>query len=135
MNFEIPYQERCSVWFPLEVFLKCSVRHHRMQRSKCFLWELPSKFVKFLDAIFFDDHVISENWLSFHNIITYFKTKKQTITSSNSTIETPKKDKKICSKLKLMKPEHQWIRSGVFIVNFEHIPHVFQAFLWLTLSK
>ena len=81
-------------------------------------------------------------WLSFHNIITYFKIKKvmaqQTITSSNTTIETLKKDMfkiKICSKLKLMKPEHQWIRSGVFIVNFEYILHVFQVFLWLTLSK
>ena len=29
----------------------------------------------------------------------------------------------------------QWRRSGVFIVNFEHISHLFLMFLLLTLEK
>ena len=29
----------------------------------------------------------------------------------------------------------KWRRSGVFIVNFEHISHVFLVFLLLTLNK
>ena len=29
----------------------------------------------------------------------------------------------------------QWRRSGVFIVNFEHISYLFKVFLLLTLSK
>ena len=29
----------------------------------------------------------------------------------------------------------QWRRSGVFIVNFEHISHLVLVFLWLNLSR
>ena len=36
---------------------------------------------------------------------------------------------KICSKLTIKKPERRhWRRSGIFIVNFEHIPT--QAFIY-----
>ena len=43
------------------------------------------------------------------------------MTCSNSTIETLEKSVKLCLKLTLKTPEpHQWRRSGVFIVNFEH---------------
>ena len=36
----------------------------------------------------------------------------------------------ICSKLTIKTPErHQWRRSGVFIVNFEHISHLVLLFL------
>ena len=38
----------------------------------------------------------------------------------------------ICSKLTIKTPER---RSGVFIVNFEHISHRFLVFLLLTLSR
>ena len=42
----------------------------------------------------------------------------------------------ICSKLSIKTPERrQWHRSGVFIVNFEHISHLVLVFLLLTLSK
>ena len=42
----------------------------------------------------------------------------------------------ICSKLTIKTPERrQWRRSGVFIVNFEHISHLVLAFLLLTLSR
>ena len=45
----------------------------------------------------------------------------QTLTCSNSTIETLEKSVKLCLKLTLKTLEqHQWRRSGVFIVNFEH---------------
>ena len=42
----------------------------------------------------------------------------------------------ICSKLTIKTPERcHWRRSGVFIVNFEHISHLFLVFLLLTLSR
>ena len=42
----------------------------------------------------------------------------------------------ICSELtiKTSKRRH-WLRSGVFIVNFEHISHLVLVFLLLTLSR
>ena len=41
----------------------------------------------------------------------------------------------ICSKLTIKTPErHQWHRSGVFIVNFEHISHLVLVFILLTLN-
>ena len=41
-----------------------------------------------------------------------------------------------CSKLTIKIPEqHQWRRSGIFIVNFEHISHLVPQFLLLTLSR
>ena len=42
----------------------------------------------------------------------------------------------ICSKLTTKTPERrQWRRSGVFFVNFEHIPHITLVFLLLTLTS
>ena len=42
----------------------------------------------------------------------------------------------ICSKLTIKTPQrHHWRRSGVFIVNFEHISHLVLLFLLLTLSR
>ena len=42
----------------------------------------------------------------------------------------------ICSKLTIKTPErHKWCRSGVFIVNFEHISQFVLVFLLLTLSN
>ena len=41
----------------------------------------------------------------------------------------------ICSKLTIKIPERrQWLHSGIFIVNFEHISHLVLVFLLLTLS-
>ena len=41
----------------------------------------------------------------------------------------------ICSKLTIQTPEQrEWRRSGVFIVNFEHILHLVLVFLLLTLN-
>ena len=43
---------------------------------------------------------------------------------------------KICSKLTIKTPEQRhWFCSGVFIVNFEQIPHLVLLFLLLTLSR
>ena len=42
---------------------------------------------------------------------------------------------KICSKLTIKIPErHHWRRSGIFIVNFEHISHLVLVFLLLSLN-
>ena len=41
----------------------------------------------------------------------------------------------VCSKLIKKTPEqHQWRRSGVFIVNFEYISHLALKFLLLTMN-
>ena len=43
---------------------------------------------------------------------------------------------KICSKLTTKISERrQWRRSGIFIVNFEHISHLVLVFLLLTLTR
>ena len=45
-----------------------------------------------------------------------------------------RKRAEICSNLKIKTPERrQWRRSGGFIVNFEHISHLFLVLLLLTL--
>ena len=42
----------------------------------------------------------------------------------------------ICSKLTIKRPErHHWLRSGVFIINFEHISLLVLVFLLLTGSR
>ena len=41
----------------------------------------------------------------------------------------------ICSELRIKTPEHHWRRSGVFILNFEHISHLVLVFLLLTLNR
>ena len=42
----------------------------------------------------------------------------------------------ICSKLTIKTPEgSHWRRSGVFVVNFEHISHLVLVYLLLTLSR
>ena len=62
-----------------------------------------------------------------------------TFTCSNSTVEKTRNTRKrceICSKLTIKTLEQrQRCRSGVFIVNFEHISHLFLVFLLLTLNK
>ena len=46
-----------------------------------------------------------------------------TFTCSKSTIETLEKKWEICSKLTIK----TWRRSGVFVINFEHISHLFSV--------
>ena len=47
-----------------------------------------------------------------------------------------RKSCKICSQLKIKAIERRhWRRSCVFIVNFEHISHLFLVFVLLTLNK
>ena len=47
-----------------------------------------------------------------------------------------RKKREICLKLTIKTPERrQWRRSGVFIVNFEHISQLIIVFLSLTLSE
>ena len=63
------------------------------------------------------------------------KNKKKTNTYWKSTIETSKKVE-VCSKLTIKTPEWRyWRPSGVFIVNFEPVSHLFLVFLLLTLNR
>ena len=39
-----------------------------------------------------------------------------------------------CSKLTIETLEHHWCRSGIFIINFEHISHLVLVFVLLTLN-
>ena len=41
----------------------------------------------------------------------------------------------VCSKLIKTPERRQWRRSGVFIVNFEHISHLVLVLLLVTLSR
>ena len=53
----------------------------------------------------------------------------QTFICSNSTIETLETECKICSKLTIKTLErHHLRRSGISIVNFEHISHLLLVF-------
>ena len=60
---------------------------------------------------------------------------QQIFTCAKSTIEIAERKCKICSKLTIKTTEwHQWLWSGVFIVNFEHISHLFLVYLLLISS-
>ena len=60
------------------------------------------------------------------------KTPEQRKICSKLTIKTPEQ-RKIYSKLTIKTPEQrQWRRSGVLIVNFDHISHLVLVFLLLT---
>ena len=59
------------------------------------------------------------------------------ITWSKLAIETLEQDVKyVQSKLAIKTSERcQWHRCGVFIVNFEHILHLFLVYLLLTVTR
>ena len=85
---------------------------------------------------YFDDHIL--NVVTEHLLLTYRTyfciLARLTDTCSISRIETLEKGRcEICSKLTIKTPErHQRHCSGVFIVNFEHISHLFLVLLLLT---
>ena len=55
---------------------------------------------------------------------------------NNITLEKDATYIQLTIKLTIKTPERcQWRRSGIFIVNFEHISHIFLVFLLLTLRK
>ena len=57
-------------------------------------------------------------------------------TCSKLTIKNTRTRCETFSKLAVKTPErHQWHRSGVFIVNFEHILHLVLVFLLLILRR
>ena len=59
-----------------------------------------------------------------------------TFTWSKSTIEIQEKGVILCLNLTMKTPKRRHgRRSGVFIVNFEHVSLLFLMFLLLTLSK
>ena len=59
---------------------------------------------------------------------------KQVFICSKLTIKDALKKCEICSKITIKTPEwRHWCRSGVFIINFEHISYLFLAFLLLNL--
>ena len=63
------------------------------------------------------------------------KPSQPAISCSKLTIETREQDCEICWKLTIKIPERRhWSCFSVFIVNFEHISHLFLVFLLLTLS-
>ena len=66
----------------------------------------------------------------------YFKFKKipTNINLFKVNNKNTRKRCEICSKLTIETPERHWRRSGVSIVNFEHISHIVLVFLLLTLN-
>ena len=66
----------------------------------------------------------------------YCNKNQPSITFSKFTIETPRTRCETSSKLTKKTPKRRhWRRSGVFIVNFEHISHHVLVILLLTLSR
>ena len=78
-----------------------------------------------------------------HTILVKEQTQRKTSTHYPANIYSFKVNNRntrqrceICSKLTTKTSErHHWRRSGVFIVNSDHISHLFLLFLMLTLSK
>ena len=72
------------------------------------------------------------------NMLKYIS--EETISTDNFMFKVFKRNtrtrRKICSRLTIKTPEGQdaWCRSGICIVNFEHILHLILVFLLLTLS-
>ena len=58
-----------------------------------------------------------------------------TFTCSKSTVKPVENGVKYVSKLTTQTPERRGRRSGVFIVKFEHISHLFLVILLLTFNK
>ena len=69
--------------------------------------------------------VISIEWANIQANIYMFK-----VNNKNARVRC-----EICSKLTIKTERRHWCRSNVFIVNFEHIPHLVLVFLLLTLSR
>ena len=82
-------------------------------------------------AVYFGVHtkIRYQNFLSAY----YFSAKICLLKVNN---RNTRKSCEICSKLTMKTPEcRHWSRSGVFIVNSEHISYFFLVFLLLTLNK
>ena len=62
------------------------------------------------------------------DVYVFPRTTQSEITCSKLTIETPEQSCEICSKLTIKPPTRRlWRRFGGFIVNFEHISHLFST--------
>ena len=79
-------------------------------------------------------------YMNTSSLVFYNEVAKQTIPAGIYLLEVNNGNTRtrceICSKLRINTPERRhWRRSGVFIVNFEHISHLALVFLLLTLNK
>ena len=93
------------------------------------MWLSPSFFPYLLPGTFAEDKkhdLESSKFSSFPANVYLFHVKNR----------NTRKRCEICSKFTIKTPELcHWLRSGVFIVNFEHISHLFLLFLLLTLKR
>ena len=60
---------------------------------------------------------------------------QETFTCSKWTIESPEKGMKYVQSKQQTPEQRKWHYAGVFMVNFEHISHLFLESLLLTLNK
>ena len=80
-----------------------------------------------------------QHWLYFFVLILckfgiFYHPLRKCLFKANNRITRKKSE--ICSELTIKSPERRlWRRSGVFIVNFEHLSNLFLMFLLLTLNK
>ena len=76
---------------------------------------------------------INDTWVEIQLALTCFPNNIYFLKVRN---RNTRKRSEVCSKLTIKTLERQqWRRSGVFIVNFEHISHLFLVFLLLALNK
>ena len=113
----------------------CTKNDHCISRFQ------PSLYIsKWVSLAFHNSGLLTMNW----NLVWYFtfirvllksSRPQLTFTCSNSTTEALEKRCEICSNLTIKTQERRHHRSSVFIVNSEHISHLFVVSLLLTLNK
>ena len=100
----------------------------------------------YLDTLHAVNCASSFQWVAIFSVelSDYFQSLKRSfvkpIIAGNYMLKVNNRDTRtrfeICSKLTIKIPERRhWRRSGIFMVNFEHISHLGLVFLFLTLSR
>ena len=119
-------KQLCRVLFLIKL-QPCSLQYQKSFRHRCF----PVSFAKFLRTYNLWNPC---KWL-LPKMPKAENTTQPVFTCSKLTIETLEQGVKYVPKLIIKTPERRQLRrSGVFIVNFEHIPHLVLMFPSLTLN-
>ena len=125
---------RQNVWLDWKILVKTYqiLLKEQPPSSKCY------SFKNFKNSNFIMDTKVDGGWtLCSKTNIFSFEHNPDSIYLLKVNNRNIRKRCDICSKLTIKTPERRlWRRSGVFIVNFEHISHLFYYFYcWLWKSK
>ena len=134
----------CSFWQSL-IFFFCFVLFSvYCFFANCLYWEYLIQSPRYCVIFFFEFFEVEDLailfWISIFGHLLLLTSSVIANPAANYMFKVSNRNTrarcKICSKLTIKTTERrQWCRSGVFIVYFEHIPHLVLVFLLLTLSK